>query len=119
MGNFRTQYRNSRGVTREANPGLRFATVDYDLGQKVDASGVTAEGVAFRNVIEYKRNLLSSADQVARNVVSQLIVFSTGAEIDFADRTEVERILRQTKNDQYRMKTLIHQVVQSRLFKER
>ncbi|MBA62876.1 MAG: hypothetical protein CMJ76_10980 [Planctomycetaceae bacterium] len=119
VGNFRTQYRNSRGVTREANPGLRFATVDYDLGQKVDASGVTAEGVAFRNVIEYKRNLLSSADQVARNVVSQLIVFSTGAEIDFADRTEVERILRQTKNDQYRMKTLIHQVVQSRLFKER
>ena len=36
-------------------------------------------------------------EQVARNFVSQLITYATGAEVQFADRPEVERILASTK----------------------
>ena len=119
IGNYRERYRNSRGVMRELNVGLRYANVDYDLGRPVDPSGVTENGQVFGGIVEYKQHLLGYSEQVARNVVSKLLVFSTGAEIEFADRSEVEKILAATKDDGYPMKSLIHQVVQSRLFKER
>ena len=85
----------------------------------MDPSGVTEDGEVFSGIGEYKRHLLDYSEQVARNVVSKLLVFSTGAEIEFADRSEVEKILAAMKDDGYPMKSLIHQVVQSRLFKER
>jgi len=119
VGNFREQYRNSRGVMRERNPGLRFLHVDYDLGQEVDTSGITESGFRFNNIIEYKQNLMGSSEQVARNVLSKLFVFSTGAEIQFADRIEVERILTRTETEGYPMRSLILHLVQSRLFRER
>ena len=119
VGKFREQYRNSRGVMRERNPGLRFLHVDYDLGQEVDTSGITESGFRFNNIIDYKQHLLGSSEQVARNVLSKLFVFSTGAEIQFADRIEVERILAKTQDDDYPMRSLILHLVQSRLFRER
>lgn len=119
VGNYRDRYRNSRGVTREKNPGLRYLHVDYDLGNLVDPSGITEDGEPFGSILDYREKLLHSSEQVARNVVSQLLVFATGAEIEFADRIEVEKILASTKADGYRMRSLIHQVIQSRLFRDR
>ena len=120
VGNYRSRYRNSKGVTREINNGLRFLHRDYDLGLPVDTVGVTADGFEFQDVREYKRHLRrNSLDQVARHVVSMLLTFATGGEIEFADRAEVERILRETKDENYPLRTLIHQVVQSSTFRNR
>ena len=119
VGNYRERYRNSRGVVREKNAGLRYSHVDYDLGNQVDPTGYTEDGTPFRGIVQYKQYLLGYSEQVARNVVSNLIVFSTGSEIQFADRPEVERILAATQADGYPMRSLIHHVVQNRLFRER
>ncbi|MFK7820232.1 MAG: DUF1592 domain-containing protein [Planctomycetaceae bacterium] len=119
VGIFRTRYRNSKGVRRTAPPGLRFARKDYTLGRPVDASGTTADGTKFKGIRDYKATLMKSKEQVARNVLSQLIAFSTGAEIQFGEREEVERILRETKADGFPLRSLIHQVVTSRMFKNR
>ncbi len=45
-----------------------------------------------------------------------MITYATGAEVQFADRNEVERILATTKKDDYPVRELLHGVVQSRLF---
>ncbi len=120
VGNYRSRYRNSKGVTREINNGLRFLHRDYDLGLPVDTVGVTADGFEFQDIREYKRHLRrSSLDQVARHVVSMLLTFATGCEIEFADSAEVERILRETKDEDYPLRTLIHQVVESPTFRNR
>ncbi|MEC9096719.1 MAG: DUF1592 domain-containing protein, partial [Planctomycetota bacterium] len=119
VGNYRERYRNSRGVVREKNAGLRYPHVDYDLGNPVDPTGHTEDGTPFRGITQYKEYLLGYSEQVARNVVSKLIVFSTGSEIQFVDRPEVERILTATQADGYPMRSLIHHVIQSRLFRER
>ena len=119
VGNYRKNYRNSRGITREVNAGLRYGSVDYDLGRSVDSSGVTVEGVSFNNIRDYKQHLLGSTEQVARNVLSKLMVFATGGEIEFADRAEIERILQETEESGYPMRNLLHQVVLSRMFRER
>lgn len=119
VGNYRERYRNSRGVVREKNAGLRYPHVDYDLGNPVDPTGNTEDGTPFRGITQYKEYLLGYSEQVARNLVSKLIVFSTGSEIQFVDRPEVERILTATQADGYPMRSLIHHVIQSRLFRER
>ncbi len=119
VGGFRDRYRNSTGVKREISVGLRFLHKDYELGLPVDTSGVMADGFEFDDIREYKQQLRKSTEQVARNVLSKLITFSTGAEMEFADREEVKRILNETREDGYPLRSLIHQVVASRMFLNR
>jgi hypothetical protein len=119
VGNFRKRYRNSKGVKREAVVGLRFLHKDYNLGLPVDMSGVTADGFEFDGIRDFKTHLRKSKEQIARNVLLNLIAFSTGAEVQFADREEVERILQATEDDAYPLRSLIHHVVASRLFRNR
>ena len=119
VGNFRTRYRNSKGVERTAVVGLRFLHKDYSLGQPVDCTGQTEDGFRFSDIRDFKQHLMKSKEQVARNLVSQLITFATGAEIQFADREAVENILLATKDDGYPLRSLIHHVATNRLFRNR
>ena len=119
VGNFRDRYRNSKGITREASIGLRFLHKDYDLGLPVETSGVTEDGFPFADIRDYKTYLRGSSEQVARNVLHKLIAFSTGGEVEFADRADVENMLDATRKDGYPLRTLIHRVVASRLFRNR
>jgi hypothetical protein len=90
----------------------------YSEGAPVDASGVTPTGEAFVGVEDYKRLLLANdLDQVARHMASQLLVYATGAEIEFADRDAVESILTTLDDRGYPMRAMIHQVVTSDLFR--
>ena len=84
-----------------------------------DASGVTADGNSFDGIRDFKRHLLLQTDQVARNVTSLLIVYATGGEIEFADREELDRIVRETAAENYPLRTILHKIVQSRLFRNK
>ena len=116
IGGHRTHYRVSGG---ELKFGDFTVPAPYKQGLAVDASGVTADGKEFAGITEFKQHLLDQKDQVARNFVSQLLVYSTGAEIQFADREEIETILERTRKDDYRIKDLIHEVAQSKLFRNK
>jgi hypothetical protein len=116
VGTFRTRYRISKGVKRTADAGLRFLHKDYDPGGRVDCSGQTEDGFTFIDIRDFKRHLMKSKEQVARNLVSLLITFATGAEIQFADRQEVEAILHRHEAANYPLRRLIHEVVSSRMF---
>jgi hypothetical protein len=118
VGTFRTRYRNSKGVRRTASVGLRFLHKDYNLGGRVDCSGQTEDGFTFTDIRDFKQHLMKSREQVARNLVSLLITFATGAEIQFADRQEVERILNQTEGDEFGLRNIIHHVVRCRMFRQ-
>ena len=92
----------------------------YTQGPPVDASGVTPAGDAFAGIEEYKRLMLrDDVEQVARNLSAQLLVYATGAEIEFADRDAVEAILARLRDDGYPIRTMIHEVVRSDLFGSR
>lgn len=119
VGHFRVRYRNSKGVSRTSPPGLRFGHVDYELGLQVDTSGTTEDGFKFAGIQDYKTQLRGSSEQIARNLTSKLIMFSTGCEIEFADREEVEKILRATQGEGYPLRSLIQHIVASQLFRNR
>ena len=116
VGTFRTHYRISKGVKRTADVRLRFLQKDYRPGQQVDCSGQTVDGFTFTDIRDFKQHLMKSKEQVARNLVSLLITFATGAEIQFADRQEVEAILQRHEAANHPLRRLIHEVVRSRMF---
>ena len=114
IGRFRTRYRVSGG---ERKFGDFTVLAPPKQGRRVDPSGVTADGQEFSGIDEFKQHLMGQKEQVARNFISQLVVYSTGGEIQFADRDEIEAILERTRVDDYRVRDIIHEIVQSRLFR--
>ena len=115
IGGFRTTYRAS-GDEVEVN-GDRYPG-PYKQGLPVDPSGVTPEGVAFSGFAQYQRFLLDQKlDLVARHVVSELLVLATGAEVGFADRRERDAIVAALATGNYPLRTMIHEVAKSDLFR--
>ena len=119
IGGFRTRYRSTERGGRPAGKLFGRPIREYRLGPAVDASGMTPEGEPFAGIREFKRLLLKKEDQVARHFLNQLIAYSTGAEIQFADRDERDRILGETRGDGYGVRGMIHAVVQSKMFRNK
>jgi hypothetical protein len=97
--------------------GGHFFEFHYAL--PVDASGTLTDGRSFADIRELKRLILSDERQIARNLASQLIVYSTGAPVRFGDRPQLEAILDQAKSDQYGVMDLINAIVESDLFRSK
>ena len=113
IGGWRDFYRGTRGTQVDlANyPGRKIFR-----GLAVEKGGETPEGKAFQDVDDYKQLLLADKDQLARNLVQKLIVYSTGADVQFADREVVEQLVEKSREKNYAFRSLVHEVVQSRVF---
>ena len=66
-------------------------------GPDVEVGGVTAQGREFHNIDDYKSLLLEDKEQLARNLARQLLVFGTGADVQFADREVARSIATRTR----------------------
>jgi len=113
IGGWRDFYRGTRGkpVALANYPGRTiFRALDVEKG------GETPAGKPFKDIDDYKQVLLADKDQLARNLAQKLIIYGTGAEIQFADREVVEQLVAKSREKNYAFRTLIHEVVQSRVF---
>ena len=88
----------------------------WSPGLPVDPAYTLADGRAFANLAEFRKIALSDPDVLARNLASKLITYATGAGISFADRGTVAAIVGNTKSNDYGLRSLVHEVVQSRVF---
>lgn len=113
IGKYRTSYR------ANAKPSFFNGGKTYKRGPKVDPSGITADGKKFSGIQQFKQHLLDEQEQIAKNFVSKLVVFATGGELQFADRDALEEILAKTRKDEFLVRDIIHQVVQSELFRNK
>jgi len=116
IGNYREFYRATERRKEYPQPLLPTNGRGAYRGLDVEQGGVTPEGKTFKNIDDYKKLLLEDKDQLARNLAHKLIVYSTGAEIQFADREVVEDIIAKVRAKNYGFRTLVHEVVQSRIF---
>jgi mono/diheme cytochrome c family protein len=87
--------------------------VGFRAGLAVDPTGQTAQSKAFKNSDEYKK--LLDERLLARNFVTQLVLYSTGAPIRFSDRAAIDAILAKA-GPGHRLRTLLLETVQSPLF---
>jgi hypothetical protein len=120
MGGFRERY---RGVSPDAAPERGFGKNGWPFifhyALPVDSAGELPDGRAFKDVREFKHLLLSDDVPIARNLARQLTVSATGAPVRFSDRPAVEKMLNEACDHQYGVRSLIHAVVQSELFRNK
>ena len=94
-----------------------YAWIRYRLGLPVDASGRTAGGNTFDDIRQFKRILMEQKEVFARGLTGKLLTYALGRPIGFSDRPQVDRIVNATVDRDYGLRTLIHEIVQSDLFR--
>ena len=115
IGNWRDFYR----VTTRTKAGT--VNLPYSGGRPVyrgldvEKGGQTPDGRNFADITDYRRILLEDKDQLARNLTQKLLIYSTGADIQYADREVVEQIVAKLRAKNYGFRTLVHEVVQEDL----
>jgi hypothetical protein len=119
MGGARTRYRALGPGTPEKGIGMGGQKFEFHYGPEVDATGELPDGRKFHDVRELKALLLEDDKQVARNLARQLAVYATGSPVRFADRPEVEQLLVRASSSHYGVRSLIHELVQSRIFQNK
>jgi hypothetical protein len=85
-------------------------------GAKIDASYVTSSGEVFSGIDEFREIVASKPSPIAENLVKQLLAYGTGATITFADRAEVDRIVRRVSDQNYGARSILEAVVTSDIF---
>jgi mono/diheme cytochrome c family protein len=116
IGGFREFYRASARTSRGAVQLANYTGRPIYRGLDVELGGTTHDGKSFKNIEEYKQILLSDPDQLARNLTQKLMIYATGADIQFADREVVEEIVGTIRKKNYGFRTLVHEIVQSEVF---
>jgi hypothetical protein len=119
IGGFRERYRQQEKGEQInlKNSGDRRQYVH--LGLPVQCDGELADGRAFASIQEFKKLLLANPKQLVEALAGNLVTYSTGAGIGFADRFTVEEIAANTQKEGGGLRTLIHQIVQSPLFQNK
>jgi hypothetical protein len=85
-------------------------------GPKIDPSHELPDGRAFDSLEEFKQRILEQPELVAGNVAEKFLTYGTGAPVTFADRDEIEQIVKQTQQDNHGFRSLLKEVVASPLF---
>jgi len=123
-GGWRDRYRALGGGERPSGQAAQTAKrgkngqpFEFTLAKPVDASGTLPTGQKFHDIRELKRLLAQDDRQIARNLVRQFVVYSTGAPVGFSDRDEVEAILNRAKPTGYGVKSLLRATIASDLFR--
>lgn len=116
IGGWREHYRSIGEGTPVFVNGRRMRYLD---GPKVDASDVLPDGRSFQNIDEYKQLLLEDQDQLARSLASKLVEYGTGAAPTTADQPAIDEIVANARMDNYGLRSLVHEVVQSNLFQRK
>jgi mono/diheme cytochrome c family protein len=116
-GRWRTHYRAIPPAAADKVVNIPGSDLRYYVqGPAVDPSYALADGRTFADIDGFKTLVLTDQRQVARALVGKFVAQLTGAEVEFADREVVEEILDRTEAGGYGVRSLLEEVVQSRLF---
>lgn len=118
VGGFRERYRSNGKGDEPPEKGKTAWRVSYKLGPAVDDSGALPDGRAFNGFAELNALLADDEEALARAFVAHLSRYATGAEVGYADRAEIGRIVEKAKEKGYGLRSLIQGLAASRLFRQ-
>ena len=120
IGGFRTNYRTlsdtGKSTGMKQHP-ITFAWVKYRLGLPVDSTGAMATGEPFSSINEFKAILLKNPGLITRNLIRQIYTYGLGRPVRFSDRPAVEAIAKTMSSNNYGLRSLIHEIIQSETFR--
>ncbi len=85
----------------------------YENGRKVDMNGTLFRKHKFNDIAEFKDAILAEKDRFTRGLASHVLSFALARETGIADSIALDKIVTETDDDDYRIQTLIKQVVLS------
>jgi len=95
----------------------RWRTVDD--GKPIDVSGSLADGSKFEGASGLREALLSRPEAFATTVTDKLLTYALGRGVEAYDAPAVRKIVRESKNQDFRFSSLILGVVNSTPFQMR
>jgi mono/diheme cytochrome c family protein len=104
---------------RWRNNYLKLENGRLQPGAKIDPSYKTVSGKEFKDVRQFQKIVASRPDQLARNFAEKLIAYGTGAPITYADRVDLDRIVKEAAEAKYGMRSIIKLVVKSSTFQNK
>ncbi len=116
IGGWRDYY---RSVGKGGPAVMDGRTMRYKRGPDVDSSDVTPDGTKFKNIDEYKQLLLKDKDQLARALTEKLLCYATGGTPAKSDQAEIEAMIAKIREKNYGFRTLVHEIVQSKVFQNK
>ncbi|NBR84736.1 MAG: DUF1592 domain-containing protein [Proteobacteria bacterium] len=122
IGGWREKYRivaeRKNWVNNRTGPlGKYLKAYEFALGLPADAGDALPDGRKFATVEEFKQLLLADPEQIARCLTEKLVTYATGQPVGFGDHAAVNRILTEAKATDYGLRSLVHAVVASELFR--
>lgn len=123
IGGRRAKYRALGTKTKVSNPESPIykyqAKPQYGEGLNVDAGDTLTDGRKFADLAEFKKLLLADRPQIARTVAKKLAIYATGQGLEYGDEVALEKIVEASKAKDYGLRTLVHEIVQSELFRNK
>ena len=93
---------------------------DFEVdGQRVDASGSIPGSGEFRGIDGLENALLARPELFVGALTENLMTFALGRGVDYFDAPAIRKIVRDSKNDEYRFSSLILGIVESDPFQMR
>ena len=90
-----------------------------DAGVAIDSAGKLPNGAAFSTPAELKRLLAGREADLARNLTERLMAHALGRQLEGYDEIVIDRLMARAAEDEYRMRTIITEVIASYLFTHR
>ena len=118
MGGWRERYR----AIDKGEPAIGSKDgqlLEYKIALPVEAASETKDGAKFTNIDDFRALLLKDEDVIARNLLRQLVSYATGADVGFADDAKLDEMMSRLKSGGYGVRSMVHEVVQSPLFRNK
>lgn len=90
-----------------------------DVGVMIDSAGKLPNGSGFSTPSELKGLLASREADLARNLTERLMSYALGRQLEGYDEIVVDQLMVKIARDNYRMRTIITEVITSYLFTHR
>ncbi len=118
IGGWRDRFR-SLGEGEKVKLEIDGRKVRYKLGPPVDASGQLPDGRQFAGYLEFRDQLASDPDRLAKTLATKLLIFATGREMGFSDRAEIARIVKTSAQNGHNVRDIVHLVIGSEIFRHK
>ena len=119
MGQYRTAYRVQDEEVSKLTGADRANRRRWRDGLPVDSTGTTPSGESFNDINGLRQLLAQKPELLAKGFVRHLLTYSTGEPASPLDEPVVETVVRESAKDNYGVRSLIHGVVQSDLFRSK
>ncbi|MDP6892801.1 MAG: DUF1585 domain-containing protein, partial [Verrucomicrobiota bacterium] len=85
-------------------------------GRDVNSSGTLLRKYQFKNIVEFKESIAKEDKRFAKAFASHLLRFALARKLSPQDIFTIDKIVDQTKADNFKLKSLITEVIKSDSF---